>query len=87
MYYWKSSKGREVDFVIRRGLNIVKAVQVSQSLTDEKTRERELRALLDARDELEAEHLTVITEDEEGDIILEGVSVEIVPAWKWLIRG
>lgn len=87
LYYWKSSKGREVDFVIRRGLNIVKAVQVSQSLTDEKTRERELRALLDAREELEAEHLTVITEDEEGDIILEGVSVEIVPAWKWLIRG
>jgi hypothetical protein len=32
---------------------------------DEKTRERELRALLDAREELKAENLTVITEDEE----------------------
>jgi predicted AAA+ superfamily ATPase len=86
LYYWKSSKGREVDFVIRQGLKIVKAVQVSQSLADEKTKDRELRALLDARKELEAEQLTVITEDEEGNITLDGVSIEIVPAWKWLIR-
>jgi len=54
-------------------------------LTDEKTKDRELRALLDARKELEAEQLTVITEDEEGNITLDGVSIEIVPAWKWLM--
>lgn len=85
LYYWKSSKGREVDFVIRRGPDIVKAIQVSRSLHDEKTRARELRALLDARVELKVENLMVITEDEEGDIAIDGVSVEIIPAWKWLI--
>ena len=87
LYYWKSAKGREVDFVMRRGSDIEQAIQVSHSLADDKTRERELRALLDAREELKAEKLTVITEDEEGSIIRDGVTVEIVPAWKWSMRG
>lgn len=86
LYYWKSTIGREVDFVMRRGSDIVGAVQVSRTLTDEKTRERELRALVDAREELKAEKLMIITEDEEESVIRDGVSVEVVPVWKWLIR-
>ncbi|MBU0463784.1 MAG: DUF4143 domain-containing protein, partial [Proteobacteria bacterium] len=65
-YYWKSKKGREVDFVIREGLNITEAIQVCFSLEDERTRQREMLALIEVKDELRAERLTVITDDEES---------------------
>jgi uncharacterized protein len=89
-YYWKSKKGREVDFVIKKGLHIVEAIQVCFSLEDAGTRQREIEALRGARDELKAERLTVITDDEESTAHVasqhgEG-EVNIKPLWKWLLR-
>jgi predicted AAA+ superfamily ATPase len=82
-YYWKSKKGREVDFVIREGLNITEAIQVCFSLEDEKIRQREMQALIEVKDELRAEHLTVITDDEESSGQGE---INIIPLWKWLLQ-
>lgn len=85
VYYWKSDKGKEVDFVIKEGLKISEAVQVSLSLADERTRTRELQALIDAKEELGVERLTVITDDEEEDIRMDGIKVKVIPLWKWLL--
>ena len=84
IYYWKSKRGREVDFVIREGLKITEAIQVCFSLSDEKTKNRELRALSDARAELKTDILTVITDDEEGTVGIEEGEIRIIPLWKWL---
>lgn len=84
-YYWKSKKGREVDFVIKEGLKIAGAVQVCLSLADEKTRQREVQALIDAREELKPDELLIITDDEEAEIVVDDCTIKIVPLWKWLI--
>lgn len=86
VFYWKSRRGREVDFVVQEGLQITEAIQVCVSLADPKTRERELRSLAEAAEELHVERLTVITEDEEGLDKADGCAISIVPLWKWLLE-
>jgi len=46
VYHWKSKKGKEVDFLIKEGLNIEEAIQVSYNLKYKKTLDREIEALL-----------------------------------------
>ncbi|MCD6101941.1 MAG: ATP-binding protein [Candidatus Cloacimonetes bacterium] len=86
IFYWKSKKGQEVDFVLKRGLKIEDAVQVCFSLTDKRTRNREIEGLLAAKNELNASNLVIITEDEKGEVEIEGTTIKIIPLWKWLLR-
>jgi len=85
IYYWKSKKGKEVDFLTKKGLNIEEAIQVSYNLNDKKTLDREIESLLIAKDEFKIEHLSIITEDEEMEKEIEGVKIKIIPLWKWLL--
>lgn len=87
IFYWKSKDGREVDFVIKKGLKIDKAIQVCLSLSDKKVKEREINALLKAQEELGPQHLIILTEDEEGKENTGAVEINIIPLWKWLLLG
>ena len=90
VYYWKSRKGKEIDFVIREGLHVTEAIQVCFSLEDAGTRKRELQALIEAQDELKVENLIVLTDDEESmetiRLSRRQVKIHIIPLWKWLIQ-
>jgi len=86
IYYWKSKKGREVDFLVKRGLKIEKAIQVSIRLTDRKTKQREIEGLLGASEELKVKDLVIITEDEEQEEKINKNKIRIVPLWKWLLQ-
>jgi len=85
IYYWKSKKGKEVDFLIKKGLNIEEAIQVSYNLNYKKTLDREIESLLIAKDEYKIEHLSIITEDEEMEKEIRNVKIKIIPLWKWLL--
>lgn len=87
IFYWKSKKNGEVDFLIKKGTKIETAVQVCTSLTNEKTRQREINGLLDAKRELKAEKLLIITEDEEQQATTESDTIHIIPIWKWLLKS
>jgi predicted AAA+ superfamily ATPase len=90
LYYWKSKKGKEIDFVVKEGLNITEAIQVCFSVEDERTRQRELQALKEVKDELKAARLTLITNDEESTVPVEFPhgqgEINIIPLWKWLLQ-
>lgn len=85
IYYWKSKKGKEVDFLIKKGLNIEEAIQVSYNLNYKKTLDREIESLLIAKDEFKIKHLSIITEDEEAEKEMGDVKIKIIPLWKWLL--
>ena len=87
IFYWKSKNGREVDFVIKKGLEIEEAIQVSFNISGAKTKEREILGLLKAKDELRVNNLTIITDDEEGEEKVKNSKIKIVPLWKWLLRN
>ncbi len=77
------NKGVEVDFYIP---DAEWAIQVSYSLKDSETREREVKALLKLTNVLPCSRLSIITYDEEGTIEENGLSIEVLPAWKWLCQ-
>ena len=52
LYYYKTKQGYGVDFVVKDREKITHLIQVSLSLENEKTKKRELRALVKAANEL-----------------------------------
>jgi len=90
-YYWKSPVGKEVDFVVEKGRDIIQLIQVCYDLTDPKTKMREYTSLIHASKMLGCNNLIILTEDYEKieDIEWQGVKREIkfIPLWKFLIGG
>ena len=83
--YYHNNKN-ECDFIIRKGIKIDKAVQVTESLYNPVTRERELKGLSDALSSYNLKTGMIITFDEEENIKYNGFKIKVVPVWKWLIQ-
>ena len=86
VYYYKTKNGLEVDFFCPDSIGSEQLLQVCTDMRDEKTRQREFRALSKAADELHLNGGVIITMDEEDKIRENGKVIKIVPAWKYL-RG
>ena len=72
----------EVDFYIPED---ELAIQVSYSLANEQTREREISALTNLPNIHPCKRRIVITYDEEVSIADKHGTIEVMPCWKWLI--
>lgn len=76
VYYWKDRKG-EVDFVLSRGSTVEGLIQVCVELKD-----REISSLRRAMEIYGVKRGVIVTENVAG----EEESVEIVPAWRFLLE-
>jgi predicted AAA+ superfamily ATPase len=77
----------ECDFVIQRGTEIVRLIQVTWQMTDDATRRREIQGLLEASDATGCGELLIITADESDEITADdGRRIHVVPAWQWLLN-
>ena len=74
----------EVDFYIP---SIKWAIQVAYSIDNLDTLKRETTALLKFSRFLPTDRLTIITFDEEQTIETDGVIIEVIPVWKWLLKN
>ncbi len=88
VFFWRNPQNEEVDFVVREGLKVTGLIQVCKDLSDPKTRNREIRALLKASSELKCRNLLVLTESTEGKETAEwfGIrgSIRLLPVYSWL---
>lgn len=84
IYYWADKNGLEVDFVVKQGTAVVKLIQVCESLSDAKTRQREIRALKKAMAEFSLDSSTILTYDESGMETIDNKQINIIPIWLWL---
>lgn len=75
----------ECDFVLQREENVVLLIQVSWSIADDETREREIKGLLEASSVTGCDNLLIITDDEKDSLNIEGKRVDVIPAWEWLL--
>lgn len=82
---WKEAAGKEVDFVVRREAGTAELIQVCYDLSEQKTRKREIQALIAAAGSLQGGSLTVLTWDEEGEESSDAGPVRLIPTWKWLL--
>ena len=74
----------ECDFVLQRYEAIELLVQVCWTLDDPDTLSRELRGLKTAADATGCRNCIIVTFDTENSIEHEGLTVNVLPAWKWL---
>jgi hypothetical protein len=86
IFYYLSSNSEEVDFVIKKGKKIMALIQASFSLSNYQTKEREVKALIKASQELNCSNLVIITYNEEGEEIIKDKKINYIPAWKWLLE-
>lgn len=75
----------ECDFVLQREDRVVQLIQVTWSITDAETREREIKGLLEASSATDCDNLLILTHDEEGILTKDGKQILVVPTWKWLL--
>lgn len=73
----------EVDFYMP---NLKTAVQVSYSIKDEETREREVRALEKISSVVEVDNRYIVTMYDEEVIETKTCRINVVPLWKWLLK-
>lgn len=87
IYYHKINK--ECDFIVRKNGKITDAIQVCQSLCDEKTKQREVDGLLEALEYHSLSSGYILTENEETSLTIlhKKVYYQIIvtPIWKWLL--
>ena len=62
------------------------AVQASFSITDSPTFERETKALVKIANSFDIEKAIIVTYDDERTIEVNGVSIDVIPVWKWLLK-
>jgi len=88
IYYFKTKQGYEVDFLVKQREKVTHLVQVSLTLENEKTKKRELRALVKASQELkytEDMKLCLITMDDSSIEIVDGFEIELINVMEWLL--
>lgn len=73
----------EVDFYMP---NLKTAVQVSYSIKDEETREREVRALEKISSVVEVDNRYIVTMYDEEVIETKTCRINVVPLWRWLLK-
>lgn len=84
VYYHHNKK--ECDFVIKSGLKITCALQVSFTLSDFDTKKREIEGLIDAMNKYKLKTGYILTLEEEGVIKKKDKKIIIKPVWKWMLE-
>ena len=82
--YYLKGKNFDVDFFVE---DTGEVIQVAYSITNISD-DRETKALAEAAKSVkEAKRFVIITYEEEKELTVDGVKIEVIPIWKWLIRN
>lgn len=80
VYYF--NRNIEVDFYVP---DEKLAIQASFRMSEEATLEREIKALVALHGLYETQRNLIITYEDEGIMVRDGIKIEIIPVWKWLL--
>lgn len=83
IYYYTTSNNFEVDFFLPEQQHLF---QVTSSMNVPATRERELRALADASKSLKVMKATILSDENENSIDINGLQVDIRSTSEWLLE-
>ncbi len=82
--YYFTDGSCEADFVVCHRSIVVEIIQVSYSISNSKTYNREINGLMKASKSTGCDKLKLITAYDEAVIELEGKTIDIIPCYKWL---
>ncbi len=84
LFYHKIKK--ECDFLIREKSKINQAIQVTTSLEDKKTKDREVAGLCEAMDTHNLKEGLILTENENFTLSLNDKTIKVLPVYRWLLN-
>ena len=88
LFYWKGKQNEEVDFVVKEGLHISQLIQVSTDISNPKTLQREMRALVKASQELHCDELLLLNDSISRTETIKWQDAErqvrLIPLYQWL---
>ena len=85
IYYYRTHRNHQVDFYVP---SQQLAIQVTQEMSDEETRQRELRSLVEFSEERDEEpSLHIITLADKESISMDGVAIDVIPIYEWLLSS
>jgi len=79
--YHKTEKS-ECDFICFDRGKALAAIQVTYDMSDEKTKQRETQGLLNACKEFSLDTGTIISNEDEDEILVDNIKIEIMPFYK-----
>ena len=86
IYYFKGSKGNEVDFLIVEKNKPIELIQVSRGLEDPKVKKREIDALLIASGQFKIKKCLILTEGQKTEFKHGELKINVLPIWKWMVE-
>ena len=86
IYYYKTERGREVDFIVQLPARSRMLVQSCESIIDPRTRKREVTALSQAMNECGLISGIIVTRNEEEEIEVDGGKIKVMPVWRFLLN-
>ena len=82
--YYLKGQNLDADFFVEETGEVIQVAYSAVNISSD----RETRTLIEAAKSLkEAKRFIIITYEEEKEITADGVKIEIIPVWKWLIRN
>jgi hypothetical protein len=86
IFYYRTRNDREVDFVVKKGVEIVELIQVCYEVNNKDIEQREVKALVEAGKELNVIKLSVLTWNEKRIVEKNGLTIYFKPLWEWLLE-
>lgn len=77
----------ECDYLIRKGIQITNAIQVCYSFDTPETKARELNGLIEAMKTYSLTGGSILTNDTEENMVIEGLEIQVLPVWKWILQS
>jgi len=85
VFYYKTSKDKEVDFLVHSKNKPEMLIQVTDNMSNESTKTRETESLLEAMNELKMKEGLILTSDQEEEVKVGNKTITILPIYKWLL--
>jgi len=87
IYYYKTKKDKEVDFLVRSKNKPELLIQVTDNMAKQETKNREIDALVCAMDELKMKEGLILTADHEETLEIGNKIINVLPVYKWLLKN
>ena len=82
--YYLKGQNLDADFFVEKTGAVIQVAYSAKNISNN----RETKTLVEAAKTLkEAKKFIIITYEEENELTVDGVKIEIIPIWKWLIRN
>ena len=82
--YYSGTK--ECDFIVQHEQRAKALYQVCWDMQDTLTRQREIEGIIEASRMTKCDNLFIITHDNGDTIIQDGKTINMIPAWKWMME-